>query len=53
MNEAREAGADAMLEGLKKQAFMMFNEGHKIGFYPARPDSGKNGYLVFIPEGEE
>ncbi len=46
---AFEAGADAMLGGLKKGAIMMVHEGQKIGYWPARP-KGDNGWLVFIPE---
>ncbi len=47
-----EAGADAMLEGLRKRAFMMVSCGQKIGYYPTRPSYGENGHLVFIPEEE-
>ena len=37
-----EAGADAMLEGLKQQGV--------YGTYPQRTPKHKKGYLVFIPE---
>ena len=44
-----EAGADAMLEGLKKEGSTLEVDGNAVTF--TIPDNkGKNGFLVFIEE---
>ena len=45
-----EEGADAMLEGLKKESFVSFGSGEIEGIYMPELHLQGPGYLVFIPE---